>query len=173
MATAELKAVKNGRWVAVSSDNPVPVLLYDAQGNPLLTAENPGRVDVVDRAARELGKVTAELTGSNVTKAEPVISNITVGAGAYISAGNIIVQGYRRFSLVTIDQSGIDHLHKIGYVGKGETVQFGKTIIYGATENYRSVFISGDVIAPKAYVWINNQDTISHTYNVNAYLFSH
>jgi hypothetical protein len=36
------------------------VLLYDANGNPLLTQGNPGYVDMVDRAARVLGKVSAD-----------------------------------------------------------------------------------------------------------------
>lgn len=36
------------------------IMLYDANGNPLLTAANPGVADVTDRAARLLGKITAD-----------------------------------------------------------------------------------------------------------------
>jgi len=35
-------------------------LLYDASGNPLLTQANPGYADLVDRAARVLGKISAD-----------------------------------------------------------------------------------------------------------------
>jgi hypothetical protein len=35
-------------------------LLYDANGNPLLTQANPGYVDLIDRASRILGKISAD-----------------------------------------------------------------------------------------------------------------
>ena len=38
------------------------VLLWGADGSALLTAEKPGHVDVTDRTARELGKVSAQVT---------------------------------------------------------------------------------------------------------------
>jgi len=69
----------NGAYEKIRGTRGAPrVLLWGADGAPLLTEEYPGHMDMIDRAARLLGKVSAD-DGSLVTLG--AIADAVVAAG--------------------------------------------------------------------------------------------
>jgi len=77
------------------------VLLYDANGNPLLTADNPGNVKVVNTDAEA---VPTQLTGRKV-EVETIIDAMSVAAGGdtgWVSLG--ITDEQKVFVAIAIDK---------------------------------------------------------------------
>jgi len=67
------------QYAAIKGAHGAPrVLLWDTNGGPLLTTEQPGIVDVTDRAARELGKISADNLDISLSDLRDAIA----GAGA-------------------------------------------------------------------------------------------
>ena len=117
-------------------------------------------------------KVT--LSGTNVTIDEAWIQDVTVTAGSNALVGQTGDLSSRRITFAAHERTQATHNFQVGYRPKvsGSTMSLINGAKMGNESTYYVNYVHFNVEAPRYYVYIKNNDTVDHTYNVYKYEFA-
>ena len=139
----------------------------------LIQGEDPsGKAKYVNVA--ESGDLRVQLSGTNVTIDEAWIQDVTVTAGSSVIVGQTGDLSCRRITFVAHERTQAFHDFQVGYRPKlsGSTISLTVGVIMGGQQTYFVNYVHFNVEAPRYYVYIKNNDTVDHTYNVYKYEFA-
>ena len=143
-----------------------------AKGIPLMGRDPDGKAKMIN--VDENGNVKVQQSGTNVTIDEAWIQDVTVTAGSSVIVGQTGNLSCRRITFAALERSQAPHKFQVGYRPKlsGSNSSLINQPIMGNELDYFAGYVHFDVEAPRYYVYIKNNDTVDHTYNVYKYEFA-
>ena len=122
----------------------------------------------------ESGDLKVQLSGTNVMIDEAWIQDVTVTAGSLALVGQTGNLSSRRITFAVVERAQASHKFQVGYRPKvsGSATSLVKVPIKGNESIYFTNYVHFNVEAPRYWVYIQNNDTVDHTYNVYKYEFA-
>ena len=120
------------------------------------------------------GDQKVQLSGTNVTIDEAWIQDVTVTAGSTALVGQTGNLSCRRITFAVAERAQAAHKFQVGYRPKvsGSNMSLIDGPRMGNESTFYATYVHFNVEAPRYYVYIKNNDTVDHTYNVYKYEFA-
>ncbi len=118
--------------------------------------------------------VNSTIVGSLANVDETFALGVAVAAGATLNIGNVNTANSRRFNFVAYESSNavVNNL-KVGYRYNTTTgISLSPAAIFGAPITNPTAYINADTLSPNTFFYLNNGDTVNHSFDCFVYLFA-